>query len=134
MAKHQIGDITASIAGDYRYTTRITVEYDPDTHDVVIKRMENGAVGGMDGPGGSHGFGVTGEKHLDATRQSAQQIVNEIKNMFDNTVTRYGKPTKNFFWQYTNEFGLSKQKLANAIAMQRKLCCIIPALVPSSKK
>jgi hypothetical protein len=127
MAKYLIGEIVASIAGDYRYTSRVTVEYDPFENKVTIKRLENGAVGGMDGPGGSYGFGVTFERHVDVVGPaggSAKAIIGCIRDAFDDTIGHYGKPTKNFQWTYTRERGLSSAKVQKALDYQRTLCMI----------
>jgi hypothetical protein len=124
MAKYTIGEVSACIAGDYRYTTFVVIEFDPNINQVIIQRKENGAIGGMDGPGGSYGFGITGERHFDVASTPAQQILNAIKSMFDDTITRYGKPSKNFYWQYTGEYGISKKKLENALATMRTICQI----------
>ena len=97
----RIGSITADIDGDNRYTSKVTVTVS-DTrswaeHPVVtVQRLENGARGGMDGSGGSYHMAVRASTEL--INPSSRELVEAIKDKFDDTILRYGKPTKRFEW------------------------------------
>lgn len=90
-----IGYITANIAGDARYTTRIEVWSDGRACEVRIS--ETGAVGGMDGPGGR--FNVPGRVLATTTCEPARvaRVVRDECNR-DHVIKRYGKATKKFVW------------------------------------
>ena len=113
----RIGYISACIAGDYRYTSRVEVYIDDDGLNGRVVLLENGAVGGMDGPGGSTPFRVTKERLIQAT---AKDVVNGVKSTMDDVIKRYGKPTKNFSWAGTQKRGLSQALAAEAIAYVRE--------------
>lgn len=90
-----IGSISSCIAGDFRYATQVKVHLEEDG-TVTIERLVNGAVGGMDGPGGAHGFRVEDSKVL--KDPSPRDLVAAVWTMFDDVITTYGKPTKKFKW------------------------------------
>lgn len=91
----QIGYISACIAGDYRYTSIVKVLQDEDGA-VTVQRLENGAIGGMDGPGGSYGCGVREAVKLE--KPTPANVVRVVRALFDETIRRYGKPSKEFTW------------------------------------
>jgi len=93
----EFGYITACIAGDSRYTTRIDVRLNTKDGTVEVRRLENGASGGMDGAGSSEPFAV--RQQVTVTQPTGAKIVKAIKMVMDATVKRYGKPTKNFEWE-----------------------------------
>lgn len=106
----EIGYISACIAGDYRYASRLSVVIDGGVAHVTLS--ENGAIGGMDGPGGSSPFRETARTTVDA---KPGDIVKAIKSTMDNTIKRYGKPTKSFVWVGTKDRGLSTTKCKAAL-------------------
>jgi hypothetical protein len=114
----QIGYLSACIAGDNRYTSILKVEADPATKKVTVKVKELGAVGGMDGPGGSYDAGTRYNVTLD--NPSARTLINTVRDAIesDATLTGYGKPTKNFEWTggYPRVKGLSATKAKDALA------------------
>lgn len=110
----RIGYINACIAGDYRYSSRVDVYLDGG--NVHITLSENGAVGGMDGPGGSTPFHVTVRKTVKAT---AKDVVNGVKSVMDSTIKTYGKPTKNFSWVGVQKRGLSQANAGEAIVFAK---------------
>jgi len=111
-----IGRISACIAGDSRYTSVVTVHHcDTDgegIHSYRVARSENGAAGGMDGPGGSLGFREVVSTILYGP--TPRELLEGIKRLFDHTLVTYGKPTKNFSW-HTRETGLSQAKAVKAM-------------------
>lgn len=107
----KIGYISACIAGDYRYSSEVAVQLDGDKVHVILS--ENGAVGGMDGPGGATDFRETSRVTVDAKKPG--EIVKAIRSMFDSTIKRYGKPTKNFVWPAIGR-GLSVELCKKALA------------------
>lgn len=107
-----LGGIYACISGDHRYATRIVASLFPEDNTVIIQRLENGAVGGMDGNGAAHGFEVSESVIVDAKPGA---IVKAIKNIMDDTVKQYGKPTKRFTWYGTEDKGLSVNKCKAAL-------------------
>jgi|TARA_Y100000310_G_scaffold198781_1_gene198754 hypothetical protein len=96
-----IGSITADIDGDRRYTSKVTVTVS-DTRTqaghpvVIVQRLQNGARGGMDGPGGAYDMAVRTSTEL--VDPSPRRLVEAIKDKFDDTIRIYGKPTKRFEW------------------------------------
>jgi hypothetical protein len=92
----EIGYINACIAGDYRYSTKIDVRFNTKDGTVEVRRLENGACGGMDGDGTSEPFAV--RQQVTVTQPTGAKIVKAIKMVMDVTVKRYGKPTKLFCW------------------------------------
>lgn len=103
MDKQLIGYINACIAGDHRYSTRIDVHLDED-FNIEVRRYENGAVGGMDGPGGATPYHMVAFKYVKHQKGqklnvTAKCVVEAIKELFDDTVKIYGKPTKRFVWK-----------------------------------
>lgn len=107
----KIGYISACIAGDHRYTSRIEVLLEGDKVHVVFS--ENGAVGGMDGPGGSTPFA---EKNRKTVKATTKDVVNAIKASMDNVIKTYGKPSKNFVWVGIKARGLSQKLASEALA------------------
>lgn len=91
----EFGRISANIAGDYRYTSRVTVDLNPDG-SVTVKRHESGAVSGMDGPGGTYEAGVFARREI--AKPTGSKIARAVKDCFDTTITEYGTPSKNFEW------------------------------------
>lgn len=112
--KNVIGTLSACIDGDHRYTSRLEVTLEDGKASIVL--LENGAVGGMDGPGGSTPFVVVNSVTVEPP--DATVIVRLAKNIMDDTLRRYGKPTKRFWWPQVGAYGLNiancKAALANA--------------------
>lgn len=106
----KIGYINACIAGDYRYSSRLEVLVDGEQAYVVLS--ENGAVGGMDGPGGATGFRETRRSTVPA---QPTDIIMAIKRVMDDTIKRYGKPTKNFVWVGVADHGLARGRCQQAL-------------------
>jgi len=106
----KIGYINACIAGDFRYASRVEVLLEGTQAHVVL--LENAAVAGMDGPGTSTPFAETRRKTVEA---KPADIVKAIKAVMDETITRYGKPTKNFVWVGVKERGLSVARCKEAL-------------------
>ncbi len=111
----KIGYISACIAGDHRYTSRIDVFIEGTVQGRIVEGTkvhvilsENGAVGGMDGPGGSYGFSETRRTTVEA---NSTEIVKAVKAMIKSekpsVIGTYGKPTKNFVWVGVKERGLA---------------------------
>jgi hypothetical protein len=93
----EIGRISACIDGAARYTTVIDVRYNSKDGTVEVRRLENGACGGMDGDGRSDPFAE--RQRVTVTEPTGAKIVKAIKMVMDVTTKRYGKPTKNFEWE-----------------------------------
>jgi hypothetical protein len=108
----RIGHVYACIAGDHRYASRVEVYVDDDRLNGRVVRLENTAIGGMDGPGGSAPFQVVSQVPIKVT---AKSVVDGIKSVMDDTVKSYGKPHKKFSWVGTRETGLSQRLAALAI-------------------
>lgn len=111
----EIGRISACIAGDHRYTSRVKVELNPDG-SVTVLREEMGAVSGMDGPGGSYEAGVYARRKIE--NPTGSKIARAVKDCFDTTITVYGKPSKNFEWRVYNRIiakGVSAKKAQMAL-------------------
>ena len=125
----RIGSITADIDGDNRYTSKVTVTVS-DTRTwaehpvVIVQRLENGPIGGMDGPGGSYHMAVRASTEL--VDPSPRELVEAIRWLFDDTITTYGKPTKNFEWfrdggSHPFARGLSAAKAKASLLFHAKL-------------
>lgn len=111
-ASVQIGYINACIDGDHRYSSRLSVLIEGPKAHVVLS--ENGAVGGMDGPGGATAFRETRRTTVDAKPAA---IVKAIKATMDETIKRYGKPTKSFVWVGLTERGISARLVTEAMSL-----------------
>ena len=116
----QIGYISACIAGDYRYTSRVYVTLSEDGDVCEIVRSERAPVGGMDGPGGSYDAGVHFRCTLRGDEITPKAIVSAIWRSFDSIITDYGKPTKNFEWSRRDRWdpkvkGISQAKVAKIL-------------------
>lgn len=112
-----IGYIYADIAGDTRYSSVVRVDRSEDG-DVTVTRRENGAVGGMDGPGGSYDAGVWFRSTIPAAEVTPKGVLAAVRSAFDVTVIRYGKPTKRFKWtmpDHTALLGLSQAKVTQVL-------------------
>jgi hypothetical protein len=96
--EQQIGYLSACIAGDHRYTSTMVVYADPDTSTVTVEVKKTGAVGGMDGPGGSYDSGVSFSMQL--MRPSPRVLIDMIWRAINSDVTlkNYGIPSKRFTW------------------------------------
>lgn len=106
-----IGSIYACIAGDHRYASQVSVKVDETAKKVFVILEENGAVGGMDGPGGSTPMRETAKRECG---YKPAEIIKAIKSVMDDTIKRYGKPTKNFRW-YPSGKGLSAKACKDAL-------------------
>lgn len=107
----EIGYINACIAGDHRYSSRLSVQLDGDKAHIILS--ENGAIGGMDGPGGSYGFSERRRVTVDA---KPADIVKAVKSTMDDVIKRYGKPTKNFRWVGVKDKGLAARLVIQALS------------------
>jgi hypothetical protein len=106
----EIGYINACIDGDRRYSSRLSVQVEGDKAHVIL--TENGATGGMDGPGGSDPFRETKRTTVE---KNSTDIVKAIKATMDDTIKRYGKPSKRFLWPGVSEPGLSTARCKQAL-------------------
>jgi hypothetical protein len=94
-----LAHISANIAGDYRYTDTMRVEYAPDTDTVIVRASISSPVGGMDSFTRSDS---TEKFRKEFPADDLKGIMSAIKDVLtDNSYNfkRYGKPTKNLFWQ-----------------------------------
>lgn len=114
-----LGYINANIAGDHRYTDSMHVDYMPNADTVVVRVDVSSPVGGMDSftpSDSSEQF----RKELPA--DDLKGIMGAMKQaLSDNTFNfkRYGKPTKNFYWN-DDSVGPSMANLkANLDAVRR---------------
>ena len=120
----QIGTISACIAGDPRYATRVNVLYEVRGDWARVERWESSAAGGMDGDGRANPMTLRHWITVDPRRcgglieLDARDVVKAIKAILDATVRRYGKPTKNFSWPGVGQ-GLGLATVRRAIAAAR---------------
>jgi len=115
----EIGRISANIAGDYRYTSRVIVELNPNGSVTVVRR-ETSAVSGMDGPGLSYEAGVFARREIE--KPTGAKIARAVKDCFDTTIICYGKPSKNFEWRVYGTIiakGVSATKAQKALDAAR---------------
>lgn len=96
-----LGYISATIAGDSRYTDVLNVWHDPSNDTVVVTVQSSSPNGGMDGPGGS----TMSMKETEVSKPGAKapEVMKMIKKYLGNETYNfkvYGKPTKNFSWRY----------------------------------
>lgn len=94
-----LGYISANIAGDYRYTDTLYVDYVPSTDTVVVRVTEGMPTGGMDSftPSTSN---EQYRKELPST--DLKGIMMALKEVLTDTrfnFKKYGKPTKNLKWK-----------------------------------
>jgi len=109
----EIGYINACIAGDHRYSTRLSVQLDGDKCHIIVS--ENGAVGGMDGPGGAYGFHETKRVTVDTNPSNIVKAIKQVINAEQPSIIKtYGKPTKNFRWVGVQEKGLAARLVIQA--------------------
>lgn len=118
----KLGSLSASIAGDERYTDYLDVLMDPTTHAVTVVVSSTGAAGGMDGRGG-----ITGriEEFRKMTRPNPKpaEIMRLIKEPIANdrqfNFKRYGKASKEFIWTFSysaRDRGLTPANLLQALS------------------
>lgn len=123
----RLGNISACIAGDHRYTDSVSVTYDWKSEGVYVRLYHSGAVGGMDGPGGSYTPHVSRERFLTLTCGPAE-IVKAVREMIkcSDIIVHYGKPTKRFCWfadvENTPVRGLSMKACEAALAHVERMC------------
>jgi uncharacterized protein YuzE len=116
----RMGSISACIAGDYRYTDSVSVTYDTRSEVVYIRMRHSGAVGGMDGPGGSYESRVAAKRTIE--EPTPEKIVKHLREMIkcSDIIVHYGKPTKRFHWFGGGEnaptYGISVKACASALA------------------
>lgn len=93
-----IGSITATIAGDTRYTDELIVTFNRDTQKVTVKVRETTPSGGMDS---IHGFlyeRVTFHEECDADPKIVIKLIKKVTSNPLWNFKKYGRPTKNFLW------------------------------------
>ncbi len=111
----QIGYISSCIAGDHRYSSRLSVTVMGDEATVTLS--ENAPVGGMDGPGGTHPFEPRSTVTVPVKPAAIVKAIKQlIKQESPSVIGRYGKPTKRFVWVGVKERGLSVARCAEALA------------------
>lgn len=110
--------LSATIAGDSRYTDTLTASYHPDTRSVSVVVTETGAAGGMDGPGGSAPASVSLRLTTSAD-PTPKQVLELVKRAIANksfSFRSYGKPTQNTRWRtddgWASGLSVSHAKLA----------------------
>lgn len=117
---NNIGSITADIAGDSRYTDTLNVDYKPDTDTVLVRVSVGSPLGGMDSFTPSD-FREDFRKEIPA--DDLKGIMSALKYaLSDNSYNfkRYGKPTKNFFWNHDG-VGPSMANLKAALDLVRRV-------------
>jgi hypothetical protein len=112
----KLGYITACIADDRRYSSRIEVALESDGK-VSVVLSETSPIGGMDGPGGAHGFRETQRVTVERCPASIVKAVRSvIATEVGDTIKSYGKPTKNFVWVGVNQRGISERLASLALS------------------
>lgn len=113
-----IGHISANIAGDARYTDRLTLTYDPTSRVVTC---EVRTTGGMDGPGGADPsrLEMSQSTVADPTPKQVMDLVNAALSRNDFSFKRYGTPSKRFTW---NTLDGDKRGLSLALAKAALAC------------
>lgn len=113
-----LGSISASIAGDQRYTDRLEILVDTTNGLVRVTVSGTVASGGVDGPGGANAPNehARSEHAIGNVAEIARAVSAHLKSSQFN-FHRYGKPTKRFSWvRFTGiESGWSAKKLREAI-------------------
>lgn len=113
-----MGELSASIAGDYRYTDHLKVAYDPSEDQVVVSVSQEAPAGGMDSFTGSSSFGRQDHYTQPDPRSVMETLSNVIQDRRYN-FKLYGKPTKNFYWYGTREKGYSLRLIRAALDRAR---------------
>jgi hypothetical protein len=90
----QIGNIFSCIDGDSRYTSIIDVQFNTRDGSIDVMRLESAPSDGMDGSGRPESAVV--KQRATLPNPTGSQLVKAIKMVMDDTVKRYGKPTKSF--------------------------------------
>jgi hypothetical protein len=115
-----LGSISASIAGDHRYTDRLEILI--NTEEKLVRVTVSGTVasGGIDGPGGANAPNehARSEHPLSDVAGIARAVSAHLKSSRFN-FHQYGKPTKRFYWSSSLDGavapGWSGAKLREAI-------------------
>lgn len=122
----KLGQVYANIAGDGRYGQWLEVLYCNvgDIATLVVK--ENGAVGGMDGPGGSYPPSTITK--IVVNKPTGASLCKAIKQLIKSkdcdTIARYGKPTKKFTWTTWGDLpnrGLNMTNATNALNFAKEV-------------
>jgi len=113
----QIGYIYANIDGDGRYG--VTLRVSADDTAVEWRAYHTGAVGGMDGPGGSYDAGSELLRREDrpVSPAAVARITRNLCNA-DHIIARYGTPTKSFSWNVGGMYSAPIKGISAAKAKQ----------------
>lgn len=111
----QLGYLNAHITGDFRYTDRLSVELDENNGRVYISVFSTSPIGGMDGPGGAHGYELKERVHVDPVPAEIMKAVKQFIRKSQYCFLVWGKPTKRFVWN--TESG-EKQGLSLALVRE----------------
>ena len=125
--KTPLGFVIAGIDGDTRYTTRVDVWLVEDhrvhgVRTILISRTESAPTGGMDSFTRSE-WRETWARALSAKDTLPAIVLKTVRSAFDDTIVRYGKPTKRFRW-YTHKGpvnGFSAATVKAALAWANEL-------------
>ena len=93
-----IGSITATIAGDSRYTDTLIVSFNRDTQKVTVKVRETTPAGGMDSISRLLYERVTFHEECDADPKIVIKLIKRVTSNPLWNFKKYGRPTKNFLW------------------------------------
>ena len=98
-----IGEISATIADDYRFRQTLSVFYHPADDSVTVELTSTSAEGGYDyeGPGSGATPDIVEAQQKLGPGATAKDVVNHVVTIIrtqGDVIARYGKPSKNFTW------------------------------------
>lgn len=93
-----LGSITATIAGDSRYTDELIVTFNRDTQKVTVKVRETTPSGGMDSIYGFLYERCTFHEQCDPDPKIVLKLIKKVTSNPLWNFKKYGRPTKNFLW------------------------------------
>lgn len=109
----EIGSLSANIAGDHRYTDRLSVIDEGDKVRITVS--STGAVGGMDGPGGAYEPFVNFNETCERSPKAVLTLIKKVISNANWNFKRYGKPTRRFWWAHGDN-GISLATIKAALA------------------
>lgn len=118
----RLGGMSANIAGDWRYTDNIVVDFNPNDGSVTVTVSSQGPVGGMDYDSGGKLYDPSVDwQQSTGPNAKPAEVMKLLKIPLSNdnfNFRRYGKPTKNFRWDGIGR-GLSIALVKQAIDLAK---------------
>lgn len=111
---------SACIGHDRRYTDTLEAYFLPETNEVRVTVSVTGAVGGMDGPGGTYAPRYERDTTVPAVPSAVLATIQAFIRSDSFSFHKYGKPSKNFRFNGVSQAGISLGKVVLALAAAKE--------------